>query len=136
MRTAAGGVSVFAPVPGWASSFGSVLPSCPVGPIPRARRLLLVVWGAVRGASGSGPVPGAGPGPGFSLALAPVPVRSWGSWQKEAVEGEPPTTASGGSIVGGEVNRDRAAAVTPPRQSRLRECSSACRSVGYLRLIR
>ena len=37
------------------------------------------------------------------------------------MEGEPLTTASGGNFVRGEVNRDRAdAAVTQPRQSRLR----------------
>ena len=36
-------------------------------------------------------------------------------------KGEAPTTASGGSFVGAEVSRNRAeAAVTPPRQLRLR----------------
>ncbi len=56
-------------------------------------------------------------GPGY----APTAGGRGGRWQADRA-GEPTTTAGGGNFVDGEVNRDRAdAAVTQPRQSRLRK---------------
>ena len=58
---------------------------------------------------------------GGQLSAKRSPAAMTGTKLPGHREGEPPTTASGGSLVGGEVSRDRAAAaVMPPRQSRLR----------------
>ena len=56
-----------------------------MGPNPSTCRLLLAVWGAVRGAAGAGSGPGPGAGPGISLVLLPLRLRSvpWAGGRKK-----------------------------------------------------
>ena len=69
MRTAAGGISVFAPVSGWVPSFCLSGRVRPVGPIPGADPPAAGRLGARCARAG------AGSGPGLSLVLALAPVQ-------------------------------------------------------------
>ncbi len=66
--------------------------------------------------------------PDGSLIEVPEPetIHTYNGWKAlgyQVRKGEAPTTASGGSFVGAEINRSRATAgATPSRQLRLRSC--------------